>query len=106
MTYSVSHLENDPAVSEVVIEIANADAGEIWNVNVRLDTGYLGMCPAVYQLGRIPAGATKRIRSRCILLDTQIANLLIWRIDFDSEAGHSQIVTTGFNDSESVAEGS
>ena len=106
LTYSVTSLVNDPATSEVSIRIDNLEVGEIWNVNVRLETGYLGLCPAVFQLGRIPVGGMQVIRSTCVgppdPLDTAV---LLWRIDFDSESGHRQTLTTGFEDSESAGGG-
>ena len=95
LIFSVTPLENDPAASEVVIEIANTDPGEIWNVDVRLDRGRLGTCQAVHQLGRISAGTLKRIRLTCDDLDTAETELLVWRIDFDTDTGHRQVLTAG-----------
>ncbi len=98
LTFSVTPLENDPATTEISIQIENLEAVEIWNVDVRLESGDLGLCPAVFQLGRIPVGGLRRIRSTCVAPDTEYAGVLIWRIDFDSETGHQRVVTAGFRD--------
>ena len=98
LTYSVKGLGNDPATSEVSIQIENLEAGEIWNVNVRLESGYLGICPRVFQIGRIPVAGIGRVRSTCVAPDVESSTELIWRIDFDSESGHKRIVTAGIRE--------
>ncbi len=94
---SISSDSSDPSASELLIEVHNLGANEIWNVDVRPDFGHLGVCPAVLQLGRIHSGTTKRFRSTCIDLNTAAAELLIWRIDFDTDTGHRQILKIGID---------
>lgn len=103
LLYSVTIDPADPVFSELIIEVDNTRADEIWNVDVRLENGYLGLCPDVFQFGRVPAGAARKISVICVApLDSPISDTLLWRIDFDSDSGHQQLATLGIDDSEST----
>jgi hypothetical protein len=95
LIFAVSADATDPVTSELIIEIDNTGTEEIWNVDVRLEQRFAGLCADVFQLGRIPAGTIKRIRSTCMELEAEAVELLFWRIDFDADTGHQQILTTG-----------
>lgn len=100
LAVSVSTDSSDPSSSEVSVEVHNLGADEIWNVDVRLESGHIGICPSVFQVGRISAGATGRTSELCVgTSNASASDELLWRLDFDSDAGHGQLVVLGADES-------
>ena len=81
----------DTLVARATMTVANSTAGEIKNVDLRLDAaGINALIQRVMQVGSIPASEV-RIGSGLIRLDpdsVESGEPLIWRIDYDGAGTH------------------